>query len=86
MSKKPQVSIRGATYDKVKAYCTEQGLAIAEFVDGLCAGYFARGGDQRKGKKKGNGNGTRDKTKVEPVIAKKRPSEEIELDHRKVKW
>jgi len=68
-----------------KAYCAKHGLVITEFVDGLCTGYFARGGAQKKDKK-GNGDGTHDKSKIEPVIAKKRPSEELELNHRKVKW
>jgi hypothetical protein len=38
--KRPEVSIRGETYDKVKVYCQKQGITITEFVDRLCAEFF----------------------------------------------
>jgi hypothetical protein len=50
-SRKPQVSIRGETYAKVKAYVERlkkgnpdlEHLAIAGFIENLCTGFFARG-------------------------------------------
>lgn len=38
--KTPQVSIRGETYAKLKAYCDEHGLSPGQLIDKLCAGYL----------------------------------------------
>lgn len=35
------VSIRGTTYDRVRAYCESHGLSMSEFVEDRVSGFFA---------------------------------------------
>lgn len=44
--KKPQVSIKGETYAKVKEHCDKEGLKVGEFVDELCGEFFGNGADK----------------------------------------
>lgn len=34
------VSIRGETYDQVKAYCDKHDLRVAQFINDLCEMFF----------------------------------------------
>jgi hypothetical protein len=79
MSEKKQISIRGETYDKIKAYCEKQGLSVAKFVDDLCSDHFTRESEQKKDKGNGNGGKKTEAKKTEPVSASG-------IDHRKTRW
>jgi hypothetical protein len=37
---KPQVSIKGETYDKLREHCTKEGIPISHFVDQLCQDFL----------------------------------------------
>jgi len=38
--KHPQISIRGATYQKLKDYCRRHDIPIAKLVDQICGDFF----------------------------------------------
>jgi len=38
------VSIRGATYDRIRQYCERSGTSMSEFVEGRIADFFISGG------------------------------------------
>ncbi len=54
--KKPQVSIRGETYAKLKEHCEQEGISPGRLVDELCLA-FLEGREPRKDPGNGNGNG-----------------------------
>jgi hypothetical protein len=53
-TRKPQVSVRGETYDKLKKHCDKSKTTVTAFVEELCAAFFGKD-DDRTAKKKGNG-------------------------------
>ena len=69
------VSIRGATYEKVRTYCEKHSLSMSEFVEDLIGQFFSGNGatlsapaaavapapaPKRKAERKGKGKGKED--------------------------
>jgi hypothetical protein len=44
--KRPQVSVKGETYAKIKKHCDDNGLKVGEFIDELCGEFFGNGADK----------------------------------------
>ena len=57
MPKNPQVSIRGATHAKAKAFCEREGLSLTELIDALCVAHLeGRSPGRRPGGENGDGH------------------------------
>ena len=52
MPKRPQVSVRGEVFARVKQHCEEHGLSIKAFVDDLCTSFFEDASTGKKEAKK----------------------------------
>lgn len=83
-----EVSVRGETYEKVKAHVEEckknpdlEHLTVAGFIDTLCASFFARGGKDGRPAKKSAGS-----TRRKPPAKGNGAHHHADQDHRQVRF